>query len=90
MTPQETLKTYMEAYKEARDFQTEYTAHSMKPFVGPREFLSFWRSYLRPAPSVGYADPVPFGTKLKAFFSKNPTAVINGTSVQPSRTYAKR
>ena len=90
MTPQETLKTYTEAYKEARDFREEYTRHAMKPFVGPKEVWSFLKGYFSPSPSVGYADPVPFGTRLRAFFSRNPAAVINGTPVKPSRTYAKR
>ena len=90
MTHQEAIDIYSAAYKEARDFREEYTRHAMKPFVGPKEFLSFWKSYFKPAPSVGYADPVPFGTRLRAFFSRNPAAVINGAPVKPSRTYAKR
>lgn len=91
MTEHDIIKTYTAAYKEAGDFQEEYTKHAMKPFIGPREFVSFWKSYFKPAPSVGYADPVPFGTRLKAFFSKNPAAVINGQpSRQPARTFARR
>lgn len=91
MTDQQAIDIYTAAYKEARDFRAEYTAHSMKPFIGPREFASFWKSYFRPSPSKGYASPVPFGTRLRAFFSKNPASVINGQPVkQPDRTYAKR
>lgn len=91
MTPQQTISIYKTAYKEARDFRAEYTAHSMKPFIGPGEFMSFWKSYFKPSPSKGYAAPVPFGTRLRAFFSRNPTSVINGRPVkQPARTYAKR
>ena len=85
MTQQEAINIYRAAYKEARDFRTEYTAHTMKPFVGPREALSFLKGYFRPSPSVGYADPVPFGTRLRAFFSKNPAAVINRTPMPAGR-----
>ena len=90
MTPKDTVSIYKDAYKKADDWFQEYARHPMKPFAGPGQIWSFLKGYFNPPPSVGYADPVPFGTRLRAFFSRNPAAVINGTPVRPGRTYAKR
>ena len=70
-----------------RNLMQEYSKHTLNPdaFVGPRDIWNYVKGYFYPSKSVGYADPVPRGTRIRAFFSSNPAAIIDKTPIPPGR-----
>lgn len=88
MDAKEQLGVYLKAYKEADDSLAIFPAiprDALPP--GPVEAWRYLRSRFSSDPGIfkGHvmAQPTPFSTKVRAFFSRNPAAVIDRAGTPP-------
>lgn len=92
MTPEENLKIYLNAYKEAEDnYATKvvpYLDTKNYPPPGPSDIIRIFRNrFSVPSKPVNpkLAQRPGFLTQARAFFSSNPAQIINGTPTTPQR-----